>query len=81
MKSLKVLLLLLSAACSLQAEKSKHVSSSRKTPESGKPVSFIYDPAGGKLAAKTEITCAATRYVDAKSNIENLTLVRTGQCF
>ncbi len=78
MKSLKSLLVLLFAAFSVNAQQ---VTFSPAKPGSGKAVSFVYDPAGGKLADETKIVCDAVSYVDGKQNIEQINLVRKGNIF
>jgi len=51
------------------------VTLSTATPESGKPLSFTYDPVGGKLAHLANVKCIAFTFVNKK--VKNITIPLT----
>ncbi|HTM98204.1 MAG TPA: TlpA disulfide reductase family protein [Pedobacter sp.] len=54
---------------------------SNKTPEAGSPLSFTYDPSGGKLAMLANVKCVAYTFVNTKQKVVNIPLTKEGTVY
>lgn len=78
MKKLSLLILLTFALADLSAQT---VTFSSKTPEAGQPLSFTYDPKGGKLDLLANVKCVAYTFVNTKQKVVNIPLTKEGKVY
>jgi len=57
------------------------VTFSSKAPEAGIPLSFTYNPQGGKLAALANVKCVAYTFVNTKQKVVNIPLSKEGKMY
>jgi thiol-disulfide isomerase/thioredoxin len=78
MKKITLFVVTVFAALNLSAQS---VTFSSKTPEAGVPLSFTYNPTGGKLAGLADVKCVAYTFVNTKQKVVNVPLVKEGETY
>jgi thiol-disulfide isomerase/thioredoxin len=78
MKKFSLFVVTALTALSLSAQT---VTFSSKTPVAGVPLSFTYNPSGGKLAGLAGVKCVAYTFVNTKQKVVNVPLIKEGEAY
>ncbi|SFH17901.1 redoxin domain-containing protein [Pedobacter insulae] len=78
---MKKILLFVMAAFTMLDLAAQSVTFSSKKPEAGAPLSFTYDPTGGKLAMLANVKCVAYTFVNTKQKVIDIPLTKEGAVY